>query len=182
VAQGVEAGGHVRGTTPLDQLIREVHQVASGIPVLAAGGIATVEDVLRAIGNGADGIWAGTRFVASEESRAHPDYKKRLLAARAGDTELGTTFDVGWPGAPHRAICNSTMRECGGGRRPGEGQIIARYADGRPILRYDDTIPLEGMTGDLEALALYAGTSVEGISDVLPAATIVARLSTAFTS
>lgn len=181
VAQGVEAGGHVRGTTPLEQLTGEVRDVATNIPVLAAGGIATAEDARRAIANGVDGVWVGTRFVASEESRAHVDYKERIVAASAADTELGTTFDIGWPGAPHRALRNSTVRGRGTGRRPGEGEIIARYANGRPIVRYEDTIPLEGMSGNLEALALYAGMSVDGITDVLPAATIVDRLSTAFT-
>ena len=180
VAQGVEAGGHVRGTTPLARLVVEVKSVAEGIPVLAAGGIATAEDVRQAVANGADGVWVGTRFVASVESGAHADYKARLLAANGRDTVLGITFDIGWPAAPHRALRNSTIRAAEHGTRPGEGDIIARHANGQPILRYEDTVPLEGMTGDLEALALYAGTSVDGVDAVLPAAIIVEQLSKAF--
>lgn len=186
VAQGVEAGGHVRGTVPLADLIGAVKGVATGIPVLAAGGVGDANDARRALALGADGVWLGTRFLASVEAGAHTEYKERLVAARGTDTVLGTVFDIGWPNAPHRALRNSTVSawERAGrpssGARPGEGEIVARHADGRPVVRYEDTIPLEGMTGDLEALALYAGQSVDAIVNVMPAARIVEALRPVF--
>lgn len=184
VAQGVEAGGHVRGTTPLATLIGEVKGAAPGVPVLAAGGIGDGRGARAALRRGADGVWLGTRFVASDESGAHPDYKRRLAAATAGETLRGVVFDIGWPAAPHRMLRNSTVRawEAAGrpapGVRPGEGDLVARYPDGRPVVRYEDMIPVEGMTGDLEALALYAGCSVDAVPDTRPAARIVAELAT----
>ena len=57
---------------------------------------------------------------------------------------------------------------------------MARHRDGRPVVRYEDTPPLEGMTGDLESLPLYAGESVDTITEVLPAARIVERFQTVF--
>ena len=183
VAQGVEAGGHVLGEVPLMQLIAQVRTAVPGVPLLAAGGIADASDVRAAVAGGADGVWVGTRFVASSESSAHPDYKRRILEATARDTVLTDLFDIGWPDAPHRVLRNSTVRdwEAAGrpssGQRPGEGESIARHRDGRPITRYEDVPPIEGMTGDVEALAHYAGHSVERIDRVLPAAEIVHRLS-----
>ncbi len=186
VVQGVEAGGHVRGTMPLAELTGAVKRMASGVPFLAAGGIGNATDARRVFRLGADGVWLGTRFLASVEAGAHGDYKERLVAAKGTDTLLSTVFDFGWPNAPHRALRNSTVSawEHAGrppsGMRPGEGEVIAHHADGRPVVRYEDTIPLEGMTGDLEALALYAGQSVDVIRDVMPAARIVEALRPAF--
>jgi NAD(P)H-dependent flavin oxidoreductase YrpB (nitropropane dioxygenase family) len=186
VAQGVEAGGHVRGTTPLRTLLAGIRSAAPAVPVLAAGGIGDVQAARRALDAGADGVWLGSRFVASVEAAAHPEYKQRLVDAASGDTVLSTVFDIGWPDAPHRAIRNSTVRawEASGrprvGNRPGEGEVVARHRNGRPVVRYEDTPPLEGMTGDLESLPLYAGESVDTINEVLPAATIVERFRPAF--
>jgi NAD(P)H-dependent flavin oxidoreductase YrpB (nitropropane dioxygenase family) len=183
VAQGVEAGGHVRGETPLVQLLADVRSAAPGLPVFAAGGIADASDVRTALAAGADGVWVGTRFVASAESAAHADYKRRIVEATATDTVLTDLFDLGWPDAPHRVIRNSTVRkwEMAGrpssGHRPGEGESIAHHGDGRAVMRYEDTPPIEGMSGNLEALPHYAGKSVERIDRVLPAAEIVHRLS-----
>ena len=183
VAQGVEAGGHVRGETPLVQLLAEVRGAAAGVPILAAGGIADASDVRTALVAGADGVWVGTRFVASHESAAHADYKRRLVEATESDTILTDLFDIGWPDAPHRVIRNSTVREWesagrpSSGQRPGEGKPVAQHRDGRQVMRYEDMPPIEGMSGHLEALPHYAGRSVERIDRVLPAAEIVHRLS-----
>ncbi|HKP28656.1 MAG TPA: nitronate monooxygenase [Gemmatimonadales bacterium] len=182
VAQGIEAGGHVRGTRRRDRLVAEVKADAGGVPVLAAGGIADTGDVREAMRAGADGVWPGTRFVASSESRAHAGYKQRLVEASAAETVLCQLFDIGWPDAPHRVLRNSTVRawETAGspanGCRPGEGEVVAHFANGKPILRYEDAPPIEGTTGDVEALSLYAGESVDRIAEILPAAEIVRRL------
>src|SRR4051794_21265963 len=87
IIQGVEAGGHVRGTTPALQLLEETRAaLPSGYPLLLAGGIAEADDVRTALGAGATAAVAGTRFLLTEESRAHALYKERLLAA--GETLL----------------------------------------------------------------------------------------------
>ncbi|HEX5592144.1 MAG TPA: nitronate monooxygenase [Solirubrobacterales bacterium] len=105
IAQGVEAGGHVRGTTPALQLLEEVRRVLPReYPVLLAGGIAGREDVRAALEAGAEAAAAGTRFLLSEESRAHALYKERLL--KAEETVLTDLFGAGWP-APHRVVPNA---------------------------------------------------------------------------
>src|SRR3954447_14653096 len=82
IVQGVEAGGHVRGTTAALELFERVSAaLPAGYPLLIAGGIATREDAARALEAGAVAVVAGTRFLLSEESRAHPEYRRRLLAA-----------------------------------------------------------------------------------------------------
>jgi nitronate monooxygenase len=73
VAQGFEAGGHVRGTTGLLNLLGEVLEVGPEIPVLTGGGIGTGRAMAAALAAGADGVRVGTRFVSSEEAGAQPD-------------------------------------------------------------------------------------------------------------
>ena len=109
VAQGVEAGGHVRGTTPLLRLLAQVVP-AVDVPVVAAGGIATGAALAAALNAGAAGARVGTRFLASAESGAHPEYIAALLAASAEDTVRTTAFAEGWPDAPHRVLRAATER------------------------------------------------------------------------
>ena len=97
VAQGVGAGGHVRGTIGLLDLLGEVLDAVTDVPVLAAGGIGTGRAMAAALAAGADGVRVGTRFVASEEAGVHPTYVEGLIAARAEDTVFTRTFHVGWP-------------------------------------------------------------------------------------
>ncbi|MEY2397673.1 MAG: nitronate monooxygenase, partial [Actinomycetota bacterium] len=106
VAQGVEAGGHVRGTTPMLELVAAV---AGGVdvPVVAAGGIGDAATVRAALDTGAAGVRVGTRFLAATESVAHPAYVEKLIAAGADDTVLTTAFGLGWPDAPHRVLRSS---------------------------------------------------------------------------
>jgi NAD(P)H-dependent flavin oxidoreductase YrpB (nitropropane dioxygenase family) len=95
----------------------------------------------------------------------HPIYLDRLLHAAATDTVLTTVFDVGWPDAPHRVLRNDTYAtwESTGrptpGARHGEGEVVATRT-GSPIVRYSDAQPTSGTAGDIDAMALYAGTSV----------------------
>jgi nitronate monooxygenase len=105
IVQGVESGGHVRGTTPALQLLEEVRRaLPDGYPLLLAGGIVDSADVGTALEAGASAAVAGTRFLLSEESRAHPVYKQRLLEAE--ETVLTDLFGAGWP-APHRVVPNA---------------------------------------------------------------------------
>jgi nitronate monooxygenase len=105
IVQGVEAGGHVRGTAPAPRLLEEVRAaLPADYPLLLAGGVAEVADVRAALEAGAVAAVAGTRFLLSEESRAHPAYKQRLL--KAEETLLTDLFGAGWP-APHRVVPNA---------------------------------------------------------------------------
>lgn len=103
VVQGREAGGHVRGTTPLGTLLRDVRN-ATQIPLVAAGGIGSGAAMAAALLGGADAVRVGTRFVATVEADVHHDYAAALVAAGADDTILTEAFSLGWPNAPHRVL------------------------------------------------------------------------------
>ena len=182
VCQGVEAGGHVQSSTPLYELLPRVVERAKDTPVLAAGGITHGRDIRRALRAGASGVLIGTRFVATQESLAHPEYKAALVRAGATDTALSVCFQDGWPGALHRTLRNATLArwEAAGcppvGQRPGEGDIVAHLADGSPVARYHFASPQRGVEGDVTDLALYAGASVGEITDLPPVADLIKRL------
>jgi nitronate monooxygenase len=110
IAQGGESGGHLSGATPALEFLPKAVMLANGRPVLLAGGIASREDTRAALAAGADGVIAGTRFLLTRESGAHPLYQRRILAAQK--TYRTTLFGLGWP-APHRVIPNdATQRWC----------------------------------------------------------------------
>jgi NAD(P)H-dependent flavin oxidoreductase YrpB (nitropropane dioxygenase family) len=176
VAQGVEAGGHVYGTQPLHRLLADI-AAACELPVIAAGGIATADDVAAAVALGACGVWVGTRFVAAAESRAHPAYRQAIIDG-GPDATVWTAdcFDSSWKAAPHRVLRNRTVEGyLRDGVRAGRDPIAATPR-GAPIPRYDDRPPLDGMTGEVREMAMYAGCGVERIARIEPAADIVADL------
>ena len=121
IAQGGEAGGHLCGTTAALEFLPRALAIADGRPVWLAGGIATGSDTSAALAAGASGVIAGTRFLLTHESRAHPEYRRRILAA---DRTIRTMlFGLGWP-APHRVIPNAaTERWC---RADGTAKVIPR--------------------------------------------------------
>ena len=182
IVQGVEAGGHLHGVVGLLPLLAEVQRAVS-LPVLAAGGIGDPASARAVLAAGAVAVVMGTRFVASDESDAHPRYKARLLQAEARDTALTELFNVGWPASPHRVLRNTTYEawEAAGspmsGERPGEGEEVVSG-----IPRYAANMPLAGMEGDIEAMAMYAGQSVGAITAVEPAAAIVERFAAALSN
>lgn len=195
IVQGVEAGGHVRGTTPALELFERVAAaLPAGYPLLLAGGIASREDVSRALDAGAVAAVSGTRFLLSEESRAHPEYRRRLLAAE--HTLLTELFGAGWP-APHRVIANAATEHWLGHDRRGPrlnrllNRLLApsaRYVpvglQGRMALAqtpHSRLLTPLGPTDDgpvnlLDAGALYAGETVARIDAVRPAAELVRAL------
>jgi len=159
VVQGVEAGGHVRGTVDLFSLARDARAIVDGV-LIAAGGIGTARAVADAIAAGADAVRVGTRFLAALESSAHPAYVDALIAAGADDTVLTTAFGDGWPDAPHRVL-----RSCvEAGERRGAEQS------------WSPAWPQEDDAGPVEARALYAGESVGAVRSRQTAAEIVAEL------
>jgi len=89
VGEGVEAGGHngvdeISTMTLIPQLVDKLK-----IPVIAAGGIGDGRGILAALSLGAEAVQIGTRFAATEESSAHPNYKRRIVEAADNDTVLG---------------------------------------------------------------------------------------------
>lgn len=195
IVQGLEAGGHVRGTLPALELLERVKTaLPAGYPVLVAGGIAEREDVVQALEAGASAVVAGTRFLLSAESRAHPGYRQRLLEAQ--DTILTELFGASWP-APHRVVANAATERWLDGDRYGPllnralNRLLApgaRYMPSglqarmikaqRPSGRVLTPAPPtdDGPPNLLDAGALYAGETVTRMTEVRPAADLLRAL------
>jgi NAD(P)H-dependent flavin oxidoreductase YrpB (nitropropane dioxygenase family) len=171
IAQGIEAGGHLRGTTGVLTLLDAVLAVVD-VPVLAAGGVATARGMAAALAAGADGVRVGTRFVVAAESGAHPDYRTALLAGDAADTVVTSAFSVFWPDAPHRVL-----RSCLAAATARHSQASgALYPDGGTIPLFAPTPPSDRVGGQIDALAHYAGESVSHATKAAAAADIVHEL------
>jgi NAD(P)H-dependent flavin oxidoreductase YrpB (nitropropane dioxygenase family) len=195
IVQGVEAGGHVRGTAPAMELLERVRAaLPAGYPLLIAGGIAERGDVRRALEAGASAAVAGTRFLLSEESRAHPGYRQRLLDA--DETILTELFGAGWP-APHRVVRNAATEHwlTDDPRGPVLNRALNRLS--APSARFMPAAIQQrlaraqrpgsrllspiGPTDDgpatlVDAGPLYAGQTVARIHEIRPAAEIVGAL------
>jgi NAD(P)H-dependent flavin oxidoreductase YrpB (nitropropane dioxygenase family) len=185
IAQGFEAGGHVRGIVTTFALVPEVRDAIGDLPMLAAGGISDGRGLAAAIALGADGAVFGTRFLASHEASAHPRYKQAVLDAHAGDTVHTKLYDIGWPDAAHRVIRTPLVDawERAGSpaapNRPGEGEVIARLRSGSgdaPLQRYAVYCPTDAVEGDISGLPFYAGQSVGLVDKIAPAAEIVREI------
>jgi nitronate monooxygenase len=193
IVQGEEAGGHVRGRLrALDLLERARAALPGGYPILVAGGIAAAADVRAALDAGARAAVCGTRFVLAEESRAHPEYRRRLVAG--SETLLTELFGLGWPAAPHRVLPNRATERWAGATAPALGALnravspvakrLPERAQRAALGRGGARIPLlapapptdDGPASLLDSGPLYAGTTVARIGDVRPAAELVAAL------
>jgi NAD(P)H-dependent flavin oxidoreductase YrpB (nitropropane dioxygenase family) len=191
VVQGKEAGGHNRSTTRLHDLLREVREeVGDHVLILAAGGIATGADVVTALAHGADGVWVGTRLVASTEAYAHPEWKHRITRARRQATVITTLFGPEVPCQPYRVLRNPAVdanlaRENEICALPPTGAPIGTTVlfpgtsfatPGVPMPTFSALPPTPDTTGNFDAMGLSAGESVQHIRDIKPAARIVADM------
>ncbi|MFN4142128.1 NAD(P)H-dependent flavin oxidoreductase [Aestuariivirga sp.] len=180
IAQGVEAGGHVHGRTGTLALVEQIVG-RTRLPVVASGGIATGAGLAAALSLGAQGVQCGTAFLATTESFAHDYHKRRIVEAGAEDTVLTDVFVLNWPAhAAVRVIANSITAKLGFtllGHDPESlpREIIAHEGE-RPLHRYSTDSPLRITTGDLEAMALYAGQGVGAIKDIVPAGERLRRI------
>jgi nitronate monooxygenase len=161
--------------------------------VLLAGGIADSADTSAALTAGADGAVAGTRFLLTHESRAHPEYQRRILAA--DKTFRTTLFGLAWP-APHRVVANAaTRRWCHADGRAKLAPRVINAPSGvlamlpsrasmsvlgmqRPALPvFSPIAPLAGMPDAVvDRTALYAGETVLRLTSVISAQEAVVAL------
>ncbi|NMO16440.1 nitronate monooxygenase [Pyxidicoccus fallax] len=191
IAQGRQAAGHNRSAVSTLKLVREVRALAPEVTLLAAGGIADGPSAARALFRGADGVWVGTRMVASVEAHAHPGYKQRVAEGDAGDSDVTTLFGPEWPGQPMRVLRNRVVREWAGREArvpsppPAPERIgTARLFPGLPggdapyaMPKFCSFPPTADTEGDLEEMAMPAsGASMARIESVLPAGQIVVEM------
>jgi nitronate monooxygenase len=171
--QGCSAGGRLAGEIELLPLLDQV-LAAVPVPVLAAGGIGTRAEAEAALGAGAAGVRIGTRFVASEESEAHPAWKRALVEARPGESVLTRRFSTGVPELPHRVLRSSlTAAEAHQGEYVGEIDHNGRRVQ---VPLFASNAPTRDATGAVGAMPFYAGRSIAAVDAVMPAAEIVAEL------
>lgn len=180
IAQGIEAGGHVHGRIGAFALAADLlHEMR--LPVVVSGGIVDGAGFAAALAMGAAGVQCGTAFVATEDSFAHPYHKARIADAKASDTVLTDVFVLNWPaGAAVRVIANSVTEALKGDYLGHDPDTLPREPiawDGDAArLRYSTDSPLRTTTGDLEAMALYAGQGAGRICDVIPAGVRLRRM------
>jgi NAD(P)H-dependent flavin oxidoreductase YrpB (nitropropane dioxygenase family) len=175
VAQGVEVGGHVRGTVGLVNLLCDVLEAVPDIPVVAAGGIGTGRAMAAALAAGADGVRVGTRFAASLEADIHPIYADALIAARAEDTVYGRAYQVGWPEAPHRVL-RSAIEAAEALREDNVGTVTNIDGTHAAVPRFAAIVADRTATGHVGAMALFAGQSVGAVKRLMPVREIVREL------
>jgi enoyl-[acyl-carrier protein] reductase II len=170
VAQGTEAGGHTGQVASLPLIPQIVDAVGARVPVAAAGGIFDGRGLAAALSLGADGIWVGTRFIATPEARSVLGYKDALLASR----EDQTTVSRAYSGKTMRVVRNAYTDYYD--VHPEElqmfpEQLAASYRNGALHLGGDSSI--EGVDVDKECYP--AGQGVGAISELVPAADLVHR-------
>ena len=165
VAEGFEAGGHNgREETTTLCLIPQVRK-AVHLPLLAAGGIGSGQAMVAAEALGADGVQVGSRFAASAESSAHENFKKRVVAAREGDTALVLKKIT-----PVRLLKNEfyqqvTQLEAKGASVEDLQQLLGKGRAKKGIFE-----------GNLEEGELEIGQVAAGIEGIQPAAEILAEM------
>ena len=168
VAQGGEAGGHtgrIAGMALIPQIVDAVE-----IPVLGAGAISDGRGLAAALAFGAQGVWVGTRFIATAEARAHQTYKKRITEVNSADTEITRSYS----GKPMRVIRNAWVDDWS--RREDE------------LLRFPDQMALSGRAGvlpftqgteshfDPDQACMPCGQGAGGIDDIPTCATLMDRM------
>jgi nitronate monooxygenase len=191
IAQGLEAGGHLLATEPLQSFLPKALAVAEGRPVVAAGGIHDAASAARAIAAGAQAVALGTRFLLTPESHAHEAYKQRLLLARR--TVVTELFGFGWP-ARHRVVPNAALERWCEPMRGATRAVLALERLSGPLGRalpislapklaglqrvgsplYSPALLDADLPAELvDVTALYAGACVEHIDRLVEAGEIV---------
>ncbi|HEY2832063.1 MAG TPA: nitronate monooxygenase [Sporichthyaceae bacterium] len=199
IAQGKQGGGHQRGFQDGDPRYRSelVPLVRKAVPknvlVLGSGGIADGRTLANALSEGADGAWVGTRFAVCEESFAHPEYMKRVIAVQDGwnETSIASIFGPEFPRAHTRSIVNRVLKEWEGREDQipmppppepivGTARLMPWTVEGGipyAMPKFSVIIPTRGSQGDFDEMCLLAGAeSAEIVKSVQPAGKIVAEM------
>jgi enoyl-[acyl-carrier protein] reductase II len=168
VAQGTEAGGHTGTVATMGLVPQVVDAVGDRVPVIAAGGIFDGRGLAAALTLGADGVWVGTRFIATPEARSVNGYKETLLAT----PEDGTIVTRAYTGKTCRVVSNSYTQEYLDGDRetlPFPAQFVQSVQDGANHMGGDeDTLGV-----DPSREFFPAGQGVGAIHELVPAAELV---------
>lgn len=170
IVEGVEAGGHLGTNRSVTDILPEVKQAVQ-IPVIAAGGIISGQDIYRMMQLGADGVQMGTRFAASLESNACEEFKQAYLRAKAGDSIL-IESPVGLPGRGIPTIFSNRVA-ANGGVKPAKCTSCLKKCSKRFCIKE----ALENaQQGNLAKGVVFAGSNVHLIQEILPVEEIFRKL------
>jgi len=171
VAQGTEAGGHTGQIATLPLVAQVVEAVDGRIPVVAAGGISDGRGLAAALALGADGVWVGTRFIATPEANTGVGFKDALLRSREDDTVISKAFS----GKTMRVVRNEMsayFEQHPGELKPFPEQLLAAIEGGYLHLGANEETP--GVDPARECFP--AGQAVGGIDTLVPAGELVVRM------
>ncbi|MBA3898770.1 MAG: DUF561 domain-containing protein [Bacteroidetes bacterium] len=165
VAEGFEAGGHNGREETTTLCLIPLVKNSVKIPVIAAGGIGTGKTMLAALALGADGVQVGSRFVTSEESSAHDNFKNKVVEAGEGETIL-TLKEL----TPVRLIKNQFFSQISDAKLKGASVEQLKVMLGRARAK-------KGMfEGDLDEGELEIGQISAAINNIMPAAEIIKEM------
>ena len=170
VAQGTEAGGHTGQVATMALVPQVVDAVGEKVPVVAAGGLFDGRGLAASLALGADGVWVGTRFIATHEARAVEGYKETLLAT----PEDGTVVSRAYTGKTCRVVRNDWTQhfdEHPGDLKPFPQQAIYSAQAGANHLGYPD-----GTEVDVRREFYPCGQGVGAIHELEPAAVVLTRM------
>ena len=187
VAQGWEAGGHNYGGLPTMVLVPEIIDAVSPALVLASGGIVDGRGVAAALALGADGVWVGTRLVATPEAAVHSEHKRRLVEGKGEQTVLSSIFGPEWPAFnPIRVLRNRVVDEW-----TDRFAEVPTVRDDLPVIgrtiflgqetemrKFNVLLPTADTDGDWEEMPWLAGQGVGLIHDIRPAKDVVETMMT----
>jgi nitronate monooxygenase len=182
VAQGWEAGGHNYGGLPTMVLVPEILDAVSPVLVLASGGIVDGRGVAGALALGADGVWVGTRLVATQEAAVHFEHKRRLVEGKGEQTVRSSIFGPEWPHFnPMRVLRNRVVDEW-----TDRLSEVPTDRDNLPVIgrtvflgqetemrKFNVLLPTADTDGDWEEMPWLAGQGVGLIHEIRPAKDVV---------
>lgn len=169
VAQGTEAGGHTGKVATLPLVPQIVDAVGDRVPVVAAGGIVDGRGLAAALALGADGIWVGTRFIATPEARTWGGYKETLVRT----AEDGTAVSRAFTGKTLRAVRNKWIDD-----HEAHPETIRPFPEQLAYSTKQGAFPLLGEADaevDADIACYPAGQGTGGIHEVVPAGELVGR-------
>ena len=181
ILEGSEAGGHIGHVSSIVLMQQVLFKFADQIPVFVAGGIATGKMVAHALLMGASGVQLGTRFVMTEECRAHENFKMAFRRANARDAVSTPQFDSKLPVVSVRSLRNKGMDEFGKLqlrllKELEAGTVTRQFAQEEVERFWVGALRRAVVDGDVDGGSLMAGQSVGLVDKIMPIRDVVAEL------